>query len=152
MAEELPSLHIDTDWKKQAQEEKRKLAEQAAAKKEAAAATPMMSAVPDPRGAAPAGAAAAPRRGRAAGEAPQASFTSLVQSIMTQVLYYLGEMAVRGGEPMINFDMAKFQLDTLGVLEEKTAKNLNADEQKLLDTALYECRMRYVNVVSQYIS
>ena len=28
MAEELPSLHIDTDWKKQAQEEKRKLAEQ----------------------------------------------------------------------------------------------------------------------------
>ena len=27
MAEELPSLHIDTDWKKQAQEEKRKLAE-----------------------------------------------------------------------------------------------------------------------------
>jgi len=27
MADEQPSLHIDTDWKKQAQEEKRKLAE-----------------------------------------------------------------------------------------------------------------------------
>ena len=28
MAEEQPSLHIDTDWKKQAQEEKRRLAEE----------------------------------------------------------------------------------------------------------------------------
>src|SRR5512146_942810 len=28
MAEEKPSLHIDTDWKKQAQEEKRRLAEE----------------------------------------------------------------------------------------------------------------------------
>jgi hypothetical protein len=28
MAEELPSLHIDNDWKKQAQEEKRRLVEQ----------------------------------------------------------------------------------------------------------------------------
>ena len=27
MAEEQPSLHIDTDWKKQAQEEKKRLAE-----------------------------------------------------------------------------------------------------------------------------
>ena len=31
MAEEQPSLHIDTDWKKQAQEEKRRLAETATA-------------------------------------------------------------------------------------------------------------------------
>src|SRR5579859_5987944 len=28
MADETPSLHIDTDWKKQAQEEKRRLAEE----------------------------------------------------------------------------------------------------------------------------
>ena len=42
MADEQPSLHIDTDWKKQAQEEKRKLAEQEQkrnAEKEAAAKT-----------------------------------------------------------------------------------------------------------------
>ena len=39
MADEKPSLHIDTDWKKQAQEEKRKLAEEEqkrAAEREAA--------------------------------------------------------------------------------------------------------------------
>ena len=32
MAEEKPSLHIDTDWKKQAQEEKKRLAEEEARK------------------------------------------------------------------------------------------------------------------------
>src|ERR1700722_251615 len=42
MADELPSLHMDTDWKKQPQEEKRRLAEaqekqQAEAKAKAAA-------------------------------------------------------------------------------------------------------------------
>ena len=42
MAEEQPSLHIDTDWKKQAQEEKRRLAEdeqKRAAEREAATRT-----------------------------------------------------------------------------------------------------------------
>ena len=38
MAEEKPSIHIDTDWKKQAQEEKRRLAEQEKAKAAATAA------------------------------------------------------------------------------------------------------------------
>jgi hypothetical protein len=59
---------------------------------------------------------------------------------------------VRGGEPVVNLDMAKHQIDTLGVLEEKTANNLTPDEKRLLDAALYETRMRYVSVASQYIS
>ena len=71
---------------------------------------------------------------------------------MTQALYYLGDLAVRGGEPEVNLDMAKHHIDTLGVLEEKTAGNLTEDEKKLLDSALYETRMRYVSVASQYIS
>ena len=138
MADELPSLHIDTDWKKQAQEEKRKLAEQAAAKpREPVSATP----------------AAAAGEGRAAGrprQLPQASFATLVQSLMTQALFYLGDLATRGAEPAINLDMAKHQIDSLAVLEEKSRNNLTEDEQKLLDTALYEVRMRYVSVASQF--
>ena len=38
MSEDKLGLHVDTDWKKQAQEEKRKLAEQEEKRKEAAAA------------------------------------------------------------------------------------------------------------------
>src|SRR5881394_3401390 len=131
MAEEKLGLHVDTDWKKQAQEEKRKLAEQEEKRKTAA--TAPAGVVPGAAGtsgaAAPSagGAAAAGRQagGRGAGqggqrELPQASFATLVQSLLTQVLFYLGDLSTRGAEPMINLDMAKHNIDTLTVIEEKT--------------------------------
>lgn len=146
MAEDPFSLHIDTDWKKQAQEEKKRLAEEQ--QKRAAASPP-----PPPRGAAggrppPAGRGA--ERGMRR-EPPQASFPTLVQSLLTQALLYLGDLAVAGGEPMVDLDRAKHQLDTLSMLEEKTANNLTDDERRALDTALYETRTRFVSVASQYI-
>jgi hypothetical protein len=147
MADETPSLHIDTDWKKQAQEEKRKLAEQEAAKK-AQSTAPAAAPSPTPPG--PTGAGPAAARGRQGREMPTPSFGTLVQSLMTQALYYLGELGGVGGE-MLNLDMAKHQIDTLNVLETKTKGNLDPAEQKLLDTALYETRMRFVSVASQMI-
>src|SRR5436190_346978 len=119
MAEETPSLHIDTDWKKQAQEEKRRLSEQEGKEKQPAATTPAGAAAAGRSAAAPATAAA---RGR---EVPPASFATLVQSILTQVLFYLGDLAPRGAEPQVNLDMAKHNIDILGVLEEKTKNNLS---------------------------
>ena len=158
MAEDKLGLHVDTDWKKQAQEEKRKLAEQEEKRKTAATAPAGL--VPSSAGAA--SAATAPGVGAAAGrqaggrgaagqrELPPASFATLVQSILTQVLYYLGDLATRGGEPMINLDMAKHNIDTLSVMEEKTRGNLSDEEKRLLDAALYEARMRYVALASRY--
>jgi hypothetical protein len=141
MADETPSLHIDTDWKKQAQEEKRRLAEEE--QKKAAQAPPPRSAAPAQEG---------PARGRrGARELPPASFGALVNSLMTQALFYLGDLAPQGGEPVVNLDMSKHQIDTLSILEDKTKGNLTEDEQRMLDTALYEARMRYVQVASQYV-
>ena len=94
MADETPSLHIDTDWKKQAQEEKRKLAEAEAAKKAQSTAPAAAPSVPS---GAPASAGPAPRGARTAREMPGASFSTLVQSTMTQALYYLGELGGVGG-------------------------------------------------------
>ena len=37
-------------------------------------------------------------------------------------------------------------------LEDKSKGNLTEDEQKLLDTALYEARSRFIGVASQYIN
>ena len=144
MAEELPSLHIDTDWKKQAQEEKRRLVEEE--QKKAAAAPP-------PATTSTAAATAGPNRGRgrAARELPPASFAALVNSLVTQSLFYLGELSPQGTEPAVNLDMAKHQVDTLAVLEDKTKGNLSEEEQRLLDTGLYETRNRYIAVASQYI-
>src|SRR5271155_4958356 len=140
MAEDKPTLHIDTDWKKQAQEEKKRLAEQAAAhpKESLIAPAPTVSGQAPPR--------AGRDRAAHAPQALQATFASLVQAIMTQGLFSLGELPGGGGEPQINFDMARYQLDSLGILEQKTAGNLSEDEKKLLDTALYETRMRFVSV------
>lgn len=146
MAEEQPSLHIDTDWKKQAQEEKRRLAEQE--QKKAAEAT---ASAPAPGAATSAAGRASSAGARGARQAPVASFASLVNTLVTQALFYLGDLAPQGGEPVVNLDMAKLQIDTLSILEEKTKGNLTEDEQRMLDTALYEGRMRYVNVASQYV-
>jgi hypothetical protein len=173
MADEKPTLHIDTDWKRQAQEEKRRLAEQE--KQRAAGASPAPSGPPPGAGA---GAGAMPSSFGAAGatavedemtsgragarpgaaargeraEAPPATLAGLLSQLMTQTLFYLGELAPRGGEPMINLDMAKHNIDLLGVLEEKTRGNLTPEEKRLLDSVLYELRMRYVSVASQYIT
>jgi hypothetical protein len=157
MSEEKPGLHIDNDWKRQAQEEKKRLIEEEAKKAKApsvpaspAAAT--LSSGPSASTTAKPG-AAGPARGRGERELPPAGFGALVQSILTQILYYLGDLSTRGGgEGQLNFDMAKYQLDMLNSLEDKTRGNLNDDEKQLLDTALYETRMRFVNVASQYIS
>ena len=129
-----PVIQIDDDWKRQAQEEKRKLAEREAAAKPAASS----KAAPTDR--------TAPAR-----PTPEANFAQLVQSVTTQALYYLGELASEGEQPVLSLDMAKLQIDTLGVLEAKTVNNLNPDEQSLLDQAIYDLRSRFVSVASQYI-
>jgi hypothetical protein len=152
MADEPFSLSVDNDWKRQAQEEKRKLAEEQAKKAAEAAAVPAVQPAPVVPGAGPAPVAPAGRAGaRGRRELPTASFTTLVSSVMTQTLYYLGEIDARGGEGSVNLDMAKHQIDTLTMLEEKTRGNLSEEEQKSLDVALYELRNRFVAVASQYI-
>jgi len=141
---ESPLIHIDDDWKKQAQEEKRKLAEQEQQRAAKAPATPPPS-VPAAGGP---GAASARGRGR---ELPPANFAAIVQSLWTQAMLYLGELAPSGSEPMVNLDMARHQFDLLGILEAKTKGNLDTEEQRLLDAALYETSSRFINVASQYI-
>jgi hypothetical protein len=135
-----PVIQIDDDWKKAAQEEKRRLAEQAG--------TPRPAESPATNSPASTERTRDPAARR---EAPPASFASIVQSMMTQALLYLGELAVRGGEPMLDLDMAKRHIDMLGVLEEKTRGNLSREEQKLLDGVLYDLRNRFVSTASQFI-
>jgi Domain of unknown function (DUF1844) len=145
MADEKPTIHIDTDWKKQAQEEKRRLVE------EAAKSTPAVAPAP----AVPMASAAAGTPGRRTGaggrEMPPPGFAALVQSIMTQILFYLGEIATSSGGGGVDLDMAKYQLDQLGMLEEKTINNLTDGEKTLLDAALYETRSRFISVASQFL-
>ena len=43
-------------------------------------------------------------------------------------------------------ELARQDLDLLGILQEKTKGNLSGDEERLLDQALVDLRSRYVEV------
>ena len=76
---------------------------------------------------------------------PEASFSLFISSLVTQALISLGEVKNPFSEKSEkNLDQAKFTIDTLDIIKEKTKGNLAEDEAKLLDTALYDLRMRYI--------
>lgn len=69
----------------------------------------------------------------------------IVSIFATQALLNLGEMAnPLTGQAMVDMVSAKFSIDTLQFLKEKTAGNLTADEEKYLDMVLKELKMLYV--------
>jgi len=77
---------------------------------------------------------------------PRASFLMLVAGISTQVMMNLGEVGNPvTGELSRNLEHAKYNIDLLEVLKEKTEGNLTAEETRAIDMALYETRLRYVH-------
>jgi len=78
------------------------------------------------------------------------TFSTFLLGLSTQVLLHLGEIPnpVTGTvEP--DLDAAKQVIDILGMLREKTRNNLEPGEESLLDSVLYDLRMRYVELVRQ---
>lgn len=78
----------------------------------------------------------------------EANFGTFISSLIIQALIFLGEMEnPTTKKTETNLAQASFLIDTLGMLKEKTRGNLSKDEIELLDNALYDLRMRYVNKV-----
>ena len=79
------------------------------------------------------------------GKAPEITFSTFVLSLSSSAAMSMGgyQDPVSGHLPK-NLELAKQSIDILGMLAEKTKGNLDPEEQKLLDSALYELRMRYV--------
>ncbi len=76
---------------------------------------------------------------------PEASFNLFISSLATQTLINLGEMkSPFNKKKELDLDQAKFTLDTLQIIKDKTKGNLADDETKYLDTLLYDLRMRYI--------
>lgn len=107
----------DEDWKTQAQREKEKLQQKEKSQ--------------------------TPRRPAAA--MPPANFMTLINSVMIQTLYCLGQIEdPNGGTPPVNLDLAKHHIDMLQVIEDKTKGNLSEEETKALAMALHEVRLQFV--------
>lgn len=85
-----------------------------------------------------------PRAG--GGGAPPVDFPMLVQSFFVTALYHLGVATDpetgRTGER--NLPAAQQNIDILEVLAAKTRGNLEAEEGQLLESVLYELRLRFV--------
>lgn len=121
--DESPKIQVDTDWKAQAQAEKDRLAEQEKEKE----------AQRDPSG--------------DGHKLPDADFRTLVGTIASQAIMGLGAMAdPKSGRVIIDLDGAKFSIDLLAVLNEKTKGNLSEEEATELSQVLVELRNRFVQV------
>lgn len=77
---------------------------------------------------------------------PPMNFEQLVQSVYMTALMQLGGMTPEGEQPRVDILGARQSIDMLGVLEEKTKGNLTAEEQRLLDSALFELRMAFLEI------
>jgi hypothetical protein len=77
---------------------------------------------------------------------PAMSFEQLVQSIYMTAMMQLGAATHEGQQPQVDILGARQSIDMLGVLAEKTKGNLSAEESRLLDSALFELRMAFLEI------
>ena len=79
-------------------------------------------------------------------ELPRLDFSTFVLSLSTSALYQMGLVAGPDGSnaPVPDRELARQTIDTLEMLAEKTRGNLGEQESKLMESLLYELRMRFV--------
>ncbi|MBT5656508.1 MAG: DUF1844 domain-containing protein [Phycisphaerae bacterium] len=119
--DETPKIHVDSDWKAEAQAEKEKLAQAEAAKTDT------------------------PSEG--GGKLPPPDFKGLVGLLASQAVMGLGAMPDQSGKGvMIDLEGAKFAIDLLDMIELKTKGNLKEDESTELSAVLTELRSRFVQI------
>ncbi len=124
-ANEPKKIIIDEDWKSQVERER----EQAREQKEQRAET--------------GGAPGTPQM-------PEASMTFLISTLSAQVLASLGQFPDPAiGKPVIRLELAKLNIDSLAVLQEKTQGNLTEEEAQLLEQTLHELRMLYIAIETE---
>ena len=80
----------------------------------------------------------------AASDFPVASLEMLLMTHHTQAVMALGMMPdPMTGETSANKDAAKFHIDMLNVIEEKTKGNLTSEESEALSSILHQLRMAF---------
>jgi hypothetical protein len=115
---------VDEDWKQQAQREKEISAAQEEAEKKKVE-----------------------QEENHRGPMPKGDFAALVSMLVTQALFSLGLLGVEGQEKKEpDLDLAKYNIDMLETLEEKTKGNLTKEEETVLKNMLSQLHMSYVKL------
>jgi hypothetical protein len=122
--EQEKKIIVDEDWKQEAQKEKEILAAQEQAEKKEKQ-----------------------KEKVSRGPLPEGNFAALISMLTTQALFALGLLQVKGQEERKpDLELAKYNIDMLQILEEKTKGNLSKEEEIVLANTLNELRMGYVKV------
>ena len=80
---------------------------------------------------------------------PDVTFASLVMALNSSALAHLGELATpETGIKQKNMLLAKHTIDTIAMLQVKTHGNLSHEEAELVETSLYDLKMRFVKARS----
>jgi hypothetical protein len=77
---------------------------------------------------------------------PPMSFDQLVQSVYMTAIMQLGGVAPEGQQPQVDILGARQSVDMLAVIADKTKGNLNPEEMRLIESALFELRMGFLEV------
>src|SRR5215212_5214836 len=118
---------IDEDWKSKVEAEK---AEAEKAKSAPAATNEDESDLADPA-------------------MPPASFEMLLTTLATEALVALGQVPHPvTGKTQVQRNQAKFFIDTVDILRQKTAGNLTTTEQQVIESLLHQMRLVFVQTAS----
>lgn len=136
--------YVDESWKAQATEEKDKLAE--ASNQQEGDAAESQGEVSKQASTEPETA----ESGTGKTQEVEVSFLNYVTSLGFQAMIFMGEIPNPvTNEVEKNLTQAKFLIDTLTMLKEKTAGNLSDQENSLLEGSIYELQMKYVQTIQQ---
>ena len=80
------------------------------------------------------------------GAQPQPTFEQLVQQFYVSGLIQMGAGTPEGKQPRIDIIGARATIDLLAILAEKTRGNLSQSEDQMLQAALYELRMGFLEI------
>ena len=82
----------------------------------------------------------------AMGAQPPIKFEHLVQQLYLSALMQMGAATPEGQRPRVDIIGARQSIDLLGVLEEKTKGNLTENEERILESILFELRMTFLEL------
>jgi len=82
------------------------------------------------------------------GAQPPVGFEHLVQQFYVTAMLQMGAGTQEGQRPRVDIMGARATIDLLGVLAEKTRGNLTPNEDRMLQTVLFEARMAFLELTS----
>jgi hypothetical protein len=80
---------------------------------------------------------------------PAMTFERLIQSLYMQTLLQLGGAPEPGQPPQIDLMGARSTIDMLGIIADKSKGNLSTDEEKLVQAALFEVRLGFLDITQE---